>query len=219
MVDIAFRLISSFNGLRESYGEPAIMKFAILTCALLFSTACFASDENVKPPKENREILEQAKGYFKQGDYVEAEKLYQQCLDKNPQDAYLLSNIAVIQFRQKRLDLAERNLTEAIKYAPKDAFSCKVLGLVRYLQGRYDEAFEVLVKAVEYDPSDTDAKTYLNMANLERVSLSESEKSVLRRELFEQGQKGKQPSKSSPSGDFFIPDEKIKLGVSPQTQR
>ncbi len=104
-----------------------------------------------------------AKDRFDRGDYREAEKIYDKMLTTAPNNVYILSNLGVVEFRQKKMKLAEEKFKKAIAVAPEDSFSHRTLGIVFYQEGKFDEAVNSLTRAIAINPKDAIAHNYLGI--------------------------------------------------------
>ncbi len=114
-------------------------------------------------PDATRDMVEQARKLFNQGQFSEAEKLYQQIVDAAPNNYFALSNLGVTQIQVRKLSAAEVALKKAIEMNPKDAFAATNLGIVYCKQGRFDDAVVSLEEAVAADGNDHIAFNYLGI--------------------------------------------------------
>ncbi len=114
-------------------------------------------------PPELLPLAREGKEQFEQGNYRDAEKIYERVLAKAPNNLYILSNLGVVRFRAGKLKLAEEALKKATQIAPEDAFSHTTLGIVYYSQAKYDDAVNELTKAVAIQPKNATAHNYLGI--------------------------------------------------------
>jgi Flp pilus assembly protein TadD len=116
------------------------------------------------PTEAVRLKMAEAKEHFERGDFENAEKLYTEALTGSPQNAFILSNLGVTQFRAKKFAKAEETLGKALELAPQDAFSRATLGIVYYTQGKLDKAVDELTESVVLNPNNAVAHNYLGIA-------------------------------------------------------
>ncbi len=111
-----------------------------------------------------RTKLAEAKEYFEKNNFDASEKAYLEALALAPDNAFVLSNLGVTQFRAKRYAKAEQSLRKAIELSPQDAFSRSTLGIVYYTQGNLDKSIEELTQSVGISPNNSVAHNYLGIA-------------------------------------------------------
>lgn len=116
------------------------------------------------PSDTFRTKLAEAKEYFEKNNFDASEKAYLEALALAPDNAFVLSNLGVTQFRAKRYSKAEQSLRKAIELAPQDAFSRSTLGIVYYTQGNLDKSIEELTQSVGISPNNSVAHNYLGIA-------------------------------------------------------
>jgi len=113
------------------------------------------------------ELLEQAQAEFAAGNLENAEELYGQIIQREPDNATALSNLALILFEQDKLAAASVALEKAIDLAPQTSLPFTMLGVVRLRQGQNSTAVEFLEKAIEMNGADARAHNYLGIAEFE----------------------------------------------------
>lgn len=111
-----------------------------------------------------REQLPQYEGRFwlAEGDFLsltdandEALAVYDQALQKLPDDSNLLYGRSLIHERKKRIDLAEKDLRAILSKDPKEARALNALGYMLVVHTkRYQEAKELITQALELEPED-----------------------------------------------------------------
>ena len=113
--------------------------------------------------KELGQLIQQAKGLFNVKQYAEAEKIYQQIVEKVPSSYVALTNLGVVQIEcGKPLD-AEVALKKAVGLNGEDSYAYTNLGIAYSRQGKFDEAIGVLNKALSFNESDAVARNYLGV--------------------------------------------------------
>jgi tetratricopeptide (TPR) repeat protein len=128
-------------------------------CCLL-GGQLFADETPPAVPPELAPQAAEVRKQFERGDYAVAEDGYRKLLEAAPDNVYLLSNLGVVLFRERKFKDAEDTFTKAIAVDPKDGFSQCTLGILYYTQGRYDAALEALNTALAINPKDATAHNY-----------------------------------------------------------
>lgn len=80
--------------------------------------------------------------------YVDAEKLYREVVEKMPNSYFVLSNLGAVQIEGGELSAAEVALKRAIEIDATESYAYTNLGIVYSRQGKFGEAIEALHKAV-----------------------------------------------------------------------
>jgi Flp pilus assembly protein TadD/predicted nucleic acid-binding Zn-ribbon protein len=130
-------------------------------------------------PADLLSLAREAKHRFDQGQFREAEKLYQQILAKSPNNLYSLSNLGVVLFRNGKLKAAELTLKKAIALAPRDEFTHTTLGIVYYQQAKFDDALSELTKSLAINPKSATAHNYLGITASQKGWQEAAEKEML----------------------------------------
>lgn len=78
--------------------------------------------------------------YFRLGLYQRAIEVYQDLVERFPEEATLRVNLAMVHFKADQLDQAETELRQAIALEPEHRNAHRYLGLVLVRQGQTDEA-------------------------------------------------------------------------------
>jgi tetratricopeptide (TPR) repeat protein len=110
-----------------------------------------------------RELVQRAKTLFEVKNYIEAEKLYQEIVEKIPNSYFALSNLGAVQIEGGKLSAAEVALKRAVKINGNDSYAYTNLGIAYSRQGKFDEAIGVLHKAVAFNKEDAVANNYLGV--------------------------------------------------------
>ncbi len=119
--------------------------------------------ESESLPEDVRELVQRAKTLFEVKNYIEAEKLYQEIVEKIPNSYFALSNLGAVQIEGGKLSAAEVALKKAVKINGNDSYAYTNLGIAYSRQGKFDEAIGVLHKAVAFNKEDAVAHNYLGV--------------------------------------------------------
>jgi len=95
----------------------------------------------------------------KAGDLPGAEDAYLRALKRDPNNAQINANLAVLYEAQGRFQLAERHLRQSINVAPDNPSAHNNLGVVLYRMGNYDGALIEFNRALSLDSGQLDAYT------------------------------------------------------------
>jgi Flp pilus assembly protein TadD len=144
-----------------------------------FSEVGPRGDSMMGVPEDLQDIACAAKESFEQGKYENAEKRYQEILDKKPDNLYALSNLGVVYFCSGRVGLAEATLKKALTLSPNDEFVLTTLGIVHYRQSNFDDALAEFRKAIGINPNSATAHNYLGIVVGQKGRIREAEKEIL----------------------------------------
>jgi Tfp pilus assembly protein PilF len=123
---------------------------------------------------------QEATDAFQQNRFAEAEKLFAEVVEEDPDNVYALSNLGVVRFKLQKFPEAEEVLEKAVELDPQDAFSYETLGIVYFSQGKIDDAIEVLTKALSQDDSRWTAHNFLGIAASRKGWPEAAEKELLK---------------------------------------
>ena len=129
---------------------------------------------------EVRELVQKAKKFFDQKDYAATERVYQEIVEKVPQNYFALSNLAAVQIESGKLSAAEVALKKAVKINDQDSFAFTNLGILYSRQGRFDEAVLALEKAIVLNDKDSVAHNYLGVCLGQKDQRNAAEKEFKR---------------------------------------
>lgn len=83
-------------------------------------------------------------------EYAKSDKAYKDCLEINPDNAFVLNNFSYyLSLRKDKLDLAERMSRKAIELEPNQASFLDTYGWILYQRGKYEEAKKYLDQALD----------------------------------------------------------------------
>ena len=106
------------------------LRYLIMLSPLLL-TACQAT---VAPYQQQQQAYQAAKDWYTRGDLLAAEQQLHQLHSRELHSVQSWRLMGNIQFRQQRLDAAERAYRQALALAPGDEFSWHNLSLVKLRQ-------------------------------------------------------------------------------------
>jgi tetratricopeptide (TPR) repeat protein len=114
------------------------------------------------------QILDVATQKHQAGQLNEAENLYRQVLNQNPNHPDALHLLGVIAFQVKRIDAATDLIQRAIQINPNVPDYHSNMGLIMVAQGRLDQAVACYQRALKVRPDDP--KVLFNLANALLIS-------------------------------------------------
>ena len=109
-------------------------------------------------------LVAEAQSYATNREYDKAAADYQQILQRDPNNAFALANLAAIELDQNQLADADKNIHAALVQQPNDAFSLAVLGRVKFGEGDYDDALDSLSRAAQLEPDNAQVQNFLGVA-------------------------------------------------------
>ena len=113
-------------------------------------------------PKEKLDLIrliQQAQAYELEGRYAEAEQTDLKVLEDIPDSPSGYVNLAIVQARQKRFDLAIETLNKGMARIPDSEILLVRLGHTHLVTGRTGEAFEIMNRVLALNPRNVDALT------------------------------------------------------------
>lgn len=148
-------------------------------CASIPSMSKLTMRRKPKPDPKGSENYVKAKELERQGKFERARELYEQILEKDPDNSEYLRRLAVICTRLQRYGEADDFFHRAYKRAPKDANLLVDMGYSSYLRGDLVEAERWLRDSVHLKPSDKRAVTNLALVVGIRGNIDESRSLLL----------------------------------------
>jgi tetratricopeptide (TPR) repeat protein len=200
------------------------MKRVCLIAATVASLLAESSrGADAKPPalpEKLRPQAEAAQKAFAAGDYREAVSVYGAMRKTAPDNAWVLSNLAVAQLRMGQFKQAEETLRAALALAPDDGFCRRMLGIVSYSQQKYDDAITELTKALAIDPKDAEAHLYLAFCSAQKGLTEVASKEFDLAAKFNpdykaEATKAPDADRHWPPGDYLTPLERSRLRLPP----
>lgn len=109
------------------------------------------------------------------GNNDDALALYQDALERNPEDARALVGLGVVNLLQQKSNKAVMYFNKALKIDPTNSRALSGLGMVRNLQAKPKEAFTFFSKALDSDPENLNVLNDLLKIAYESNLLAEAE--------------------------------------------
>lgn len=146
--------------------------------------------------------------------YDEAEKCYEEVLQRTPDNPVALNNYAyLLAEANRRLDEAEGMAKRALAVEPNNPIYLDTLGWIYYRQGRYQQAVQLLEQAVQDAPQEPELRYHLGMAYWMRGRLPEARVELRKAANLWRIQKGK------PYEEALKALEQVEKGVRAQPPR
>ena len=133
-------------------------------------------------PSGSAELVAEAQRYFSAGDYDKAEAAYRQILQRDPNNAPALANLATIEMQENKLADAETHITAALAQTPDDAYDLATLGNLKFRRQKYDEALDALSRAAKLAPANAEIQNYLGVT-LSQKGLRKEAETALRKAI------------------------------------
>lgn len=137
--------------------------------ALKISSRCKEEIE-----KEVAELLAKGEEFHLEGRYKEAEEMYKQVLQLDPQNSVAYHHLGIMALQGKQFDLAKKLFKASIDLDPNNVRYLMDLGTAYFSLQRFPEATEVYKKAVELDADNYEAQYNLGTIYLERGMYEEA---------------------------------------------
>ncbi len=97
--------------------------------------------------------LEQAMEDQKQGKWQQADKIYEEILQEEPENYEVMYILAVSKYSQNQIDEAEKIIDKAIQGNPSAPAYLQTKGMILAKKGETEEAIQVLSKALKENPN------------------------------------------------------------------
>lgn len=115
------------------------------------------------PSGEAQRLSRVAVGEFEHGDLGLARGHFVQALALAPENPVLLTNLALLDYREKKYDAAEAGLKHAIHQKMDSGLAWLTLGVLYHDQDKLDAALAALAQAVLLEPKDARAHLFLGV--------------------------------------------------------
>ena len=115
-------------------------------------------------PMDTESRLQEGISLHQAGKLQQAELIYQQILQVNPENAEVLNLLGLIAYQVGKYDLAINLINQAIEIEPRQPIFFHNLGLVLKDQGNLEGAIRVYQQVVQANPNDSEA--YNNLGNV-----------------------------------------------------
>lgn len=133
-------------------------------------------------PSGSALLVSEAQSYFSAGDFEKAEADYRQILQRDPNNALALANLAAIELQENKLADAETHITAALAQTPDDAYTLSTFGFLKFRQQKFDDALDALSRAAKLDPGNPQIQNYLGVT-LSHKGLRVQAETALRKAL------------------------------------
>lgn len=133
-------------------------------------------------PAGSAELVAEAQNYFAAKEFDKAEADYQKILQRDPNSALALGNLAAIELEQGSLDSAETHIKAALAQTPDDSYDLSILGYLKFRQEKFDDALDALSRAAKLDPQNPEIQNYLGVT-LSHKGLRAQAETALRKAL------------------------------------
>jgi tetratricopeptide (TPR) repeat protein len=133
-------------------------------------------------PSGSAALVAEAQKYFSAGDFGKAEAAYRQILQRDPANAVVLANLAMIEMQENKLAEAETHIIAALAQTPDDAYDLTTLGNLKFRQQKYDEALDALSRAAALAPANAEIQNYLGVT-LSQKGLRQEAETALRKAI------------------------------------
>jgi tetratricopeptide (TPR) repeat protein len=114
-------------------------------------------------PSGTAELVASAQKHFARKEFDLAEADYHKILERDPNNALALANLATIELQQNKLDEAGKHIEAALAQSPDDAYNLATLGYLKFRQEKYDDALNALSRAAKLDPQNPEIQNYLGV--------------------------------------------------------
>ncbi len=106
-------------------------------------------------------LVEEGNHHLERGQFAHAERIYQQAISQEPQNARAHYNLGLALWRQGDVERAEAAFAQSLHLDPEDADSYFQIGLIQYDQNNDGEARKSLEQARRLRPADWDTTLWL----------------------------------------------------------
>lgn len=150
-----------------------------LICVLFFvigSTAAIAAQDEIRQDdkKTIRQLFKKAKKHSRNGEFAEAEKLFKNILDIDPQDVEAKLKLSYALLKQRRLVESYDLAFDIARAEPKNSFAFAVLGKTLLASGRFSDARLALNNSLILDKREPLAWAGLGMLDFYENRISDS---------------------------------------------
>jgi tetratricopeptide (TPR) repeat protein len=120
------------------------------------------------------DVFGQAWKYHQAGSFSQAEQLYRQVLQTDPNNADAWCFLGAVCQAQGKITEAEANLRRAAQLMPSHPTAPNLLGIVLAQQGKLDDAASCFQDLIRYQPGDAGAHNNLGLVRLNQGRLQEA---------------------------------------------
>ncbi|MEP6903236.1 MAG: tetratricopeptide repeat protein [Actinomycetota bacterium] len=142
-------------------------RLAVLTLTVLFVIGLpvlgWTNDDVQKIEEDTRQLIKQAEKLAKKGNVAEAEKIFRQIIQRDPQNSTAKLKLAYLLLKQKHLLEAYDLSFEIAKAEPKNSYAFAVLGATLLSAGNFQEANKILISSLTLNRKESLAWAGLGM--------------------------------------------------------
>jgi tetratricopeptide (TPR) repeat protein len=120
------------------------------------------------------ESFQAALEYHQRGDIQQAENIYREILNTEPDNFFALQYLGLIYYQRRNYDVAIEYINKALLVNPTDSHAYYNLGNIYKEKGLINEALESLQKAIDLDPNNVDAYNNKGLIHQEKDQLDEA---------------------------------------------
>ncbi|HXH27412.1 MAG TPA: tetratricopeptide repeat protein [Candidatus Polarisedimenticolia bacterium] len=168
-----------------SRSRRSLLRWILPLVALAAATACpGGSQRGSRVPAGEQESLEtiltHARSAYRDGDFGEAQKAFEQALAADPSRTDLVATLATCYLKNRVTNKAEELLTKHLAQHPDDTAALLVLGRVYIRKGQLDDAAKALRSVLDSDPDNLLAHYNLGFIDYRRRRYEEAERHLRR---------------------------------------
>lgn len=157
----ARRLLTEYYALMPSFEVAEIIAYSMQELGEAPQGGEFLEEALTKLTTTFRDIHTLAEYYATNNLLDKSAKIYQNLLERFPQDYITINNYAALLIRMNELDKAEELATVALRLRPKTGYSLDTYGWVLFKQGKVQEALTYINLASEALPKNTEIQLHL----------------------------------------------------------
>lgn len=155
----------SDSGASISASEPRLAGFQPATSDHLRGETGTRHHAGRAPFHASDNLLQTAKGEFREGRFGLAEKSYRKAVELSPRDAEAWIGLAASYDRLRRFDLADRAYAHAVKLVGRNTMMLNNLGYSQLLRGDLKKARQHFLAAYEREPGNPIIRNNLDLLN------------------------------------------------------
>jgi len=185
----AFDKFITFTNDRIKEHDESTVEFKMIQASFFEDTLQYNEAINTMAAVKAHKGFTDSHSYYlaslmeKAGQYLEARKLVQVIIDKDPNNAHALNFLGYSYLeKNEKLDVAFEYISKAVKLRPEDGYIRDSLAWYFYSTGKYKEALAEAKKAVELVKSDAIITKHLGMI-YQRLNNPEKAKEYLTQSL------------------------------------
>jgi Flp pilus assembly protein TadD len=152
-------------GASISASEPRLAGFQPVTSDHLRGETGTRHHAGRAPFHASDNLLQTAKGEFREGRFGLAEKSYRKAVELSPRDAEAWIGLAASYDRLRRFDLADRAYAHAVKLVGRNTMMLNNLGYSQLLRGDLKKARQHFLAAYEREPDNPIIRNNLDLLN------------------------------------------------------